>query len=378
MAWEEGLLREQRVAASHVGTHARLLSGPGTGKTLTMTRRICFLVQNQHVQPEDIMAVAFTRAAVRELRQRVEGELGVGNSPRISTLHSFALRQLLRNAGLITTPPQPLRIADDWEERNIILEDLKALLGLQRVNDARELLNELSADWQSLTADEADWESRFPDPRFLAAWREHHTVYGYSLRAELVYQLKRSLEQYGNFKLEGNIRHLLVDEYQDLNRCDLAVIHEIVSRGVELFVAGDDDQSIYGFRKAHPEGIRRFLRDYTGACDLSLELCKRCDEEILQLGLFVARQDTRRLEKTIRPERGRQGGEVKILRFPNQDLEASGIAIICYHLLHYHGLRPDDILILLRSEPLYVMPSLGRELRWRRHRGYKPLESDLW
>jgi len=350
MAWDDNLLPEQRTAAAHSGNHARLLAGPGTGKTLTLTRHICFLIIERDVSPQSILAVTFTRAASRELRQRVENELGEGQCPRISTLHSFALRQLLRNATRVTDLPQPLRIADDWEERKIILEDLKALLNLRRISDASNLLNELSADWQSLTADDADWERRFPNPHFLGIWREHRRIYGYTLRAELVYQLKKALELRGDFELEGPIENLLVDEYQDLNRCDLAVVHEIASRNVELFVAGDDDQSIYGFRKAHPEGIRRFPRDYNGTQELSLEICKRCDRDILELGLFVAQQDHRRVAKDIRPELGRGRGEVALLRFTNQDEEAEGIASLCTHLIGHHALQPDKILILLRSD----------------------------
>lgn len=350
MAWDDNLLPDQRTAAAHSGNHARLLAGPGTGKTLTLTRHICFLVAEQNVSPESILAVTFTRAAAWELRQRVKNELGEGRCPRISTLHSFALRQLLRNATRISDLPQPLRIADDWEERNIILEDLKVMLELKQISEARALLNELSADWQSLTAEEADWERRFPDPRFLGLWREHRQIYGYTLRSELVYQLKKALEQRGDFELESPFEYLLVDEYQDLNRCDLAVVQEIASRDVELFVAGDDDQSIYGFRKAHPEGIRRFPHDYAGAEDLSLEICKRCDSRILDIGLFVAQQDPRRIEKEIRSEPGRERGEVAILRFPDQDAEAVGIARLCDYLMTGHGLEPDDILILLRSD----------------------------
>lgn len=350
MAWDDDLLPEQRTAASHTDGHAKLLAGPGTGKTLTLTRHICFLVEELDVSPADILAVTFTRAAARELRQRVEGEVGEENCPRISTLHSFALRQLLRNAARIADLPQPVRIADDWEERNIILEDFKALLGLPTIREARNLLNELSADWQSLTADEADWERRFPDPRFLGMWREHRNTYGYTLRAELVYQLKKALQQRGDSELEDSFKYLLVDEYQDLNRCDLSVVQEVASRGVDLFVAGDDDQSIYGFRKAHPEGIRRFICDYEGAQDHPLEICKRCDRQILNLGLFVARQDPRRVDKEIRPEPGRGQGEVGVLRFPNQDAEAGGIAQLCAHLLQDHSLSPDDILILIRSD----------------------------
>lgn len=350
MPWDDGLLDEQRLAASHIGSHARLLAGPGTGKTLTLTRRICFLVEEFNVSPESILALTFTRAAAHELRKRVQKELGEERCPRISTLHSFALRQLLRNATRISDLPQPLRIADDWEERHIILEDLKSLLGLNHIDDARNLINELSADWQSLTADEEDWERNFPNPRFIGAWREHRGIYGYTLRSELVYQLKKALEQRGDFELEGLLEYLLVDEYQDLNRCDLAVVRVIASRNAELFIAGDDDQSIYGFRKAHPEGIRRFDRDYEGVRDLPLEICKRCDQDILELGLFVAEQDHRRSPKTIRPEPDRGRGEVAILRFRDQNEEALGIARLCQHLIVVHGLQPKNILILLRSD----------------------------
>jgi DNA helicase-2/ATP-dependent DNA helicase PcrA len=350
MAWDDDLLPDQRTAAAHVDNHARLLAGPGTGKTLTLTRHICFLIDERNVSPQSILTITFTRAAARELRQRVENELGEEQRPRISTLHSFALRQILRNAEQISALPQPLRIADDWEERNIILEDIKSLLNLRRISEARDLLNELSADWQSLTTEEPDWERRFPNPQFLGAWREHRRIYNYTLRSELVYQLKKALEQRGDFELERPIEYLLVDEYQDLNRCDLAVVREIASRNVELFIAGDDDQSIYGFRKAHPEGIRRFPRDYIGAQKLSLEICKRCDREILDMGLFVAQQDPRREAKEIRPESGRGQGEVALLRFRDQDAEAIGIAALCSHLMNFHDLDPDNILILLRSD----------------------------
>jgi len=126
MQWDEELTEEQRTAASHLGSPARVLAGPGTGNTRVLTRRIQFLIQEKEVPPEGILALTFTRAAAHELRQRLQSAMPGEPQPRVSTLHSFALRQLLRNAPTLITLPQPLRIADDWEERRIILEDIKA------------------------------------------------------------------------------------------------------------------------------------------------------------------------------------------------------------------------------------------------------------
>lgn len=342
------LLEGQRRAAQHAGSHARLLAGPGTGKTLTLTWRICFLINELNIPPESIFALTFTRAAAQELRQRISGALEGKPIPRISTLHSFALRQLLKNQHILTSLPAPLRIADDWEERNIIVEDLKTLLGLSRISEIQDLIKLLSADWESLNVEEEDWEENYPNPRFLDAWEKHRGIYGYTLRSELVYQLKKNLEFEADFSLENPINHLVIDEYQDLNKCDLSIIKYLEARGAEIFIAGDDDQSIYGFRKAHPEGIRKFPDDFPGSINLELQICKRCDRDILGLGLFIAEQDIQRIPKSIYPEPSAGAGEVRLLHFKNQDEEAHGIARLCKHLSDHYDL--NNILILLRSD----------------------------
>ncbi|MDY7077149.1 MAG: UvrD-helicase domain-containing protein [Chloroflexota bacterium] len=190
--------------------------------------------------------------------------------PRISTLHSYALRQLLRNSGLITSLPQPLRIADDFE-KNIIRADIAQMLGGLSDRQMRNKFAELSSDWQSLAVEDLGYQPA--DPRLMGAWQEHRKIYGYTLRSELVWQLKHAAEENPDeFDLEGNIQHLLVDEYQNLNKCDLAVIRILAERGAEVFCAGDDDQSIYGFRRAHPAGIRRFLDEYQPSTPLELDI----------------------------------------------------------------------------------------------------------
>ena len=349
MAWNDGLSEEQIRAASCCGQHTRLLAGPGTGKTKCLTAHAAFLAEERGVRPQDILLVTFTRAAAAHMRSEIEGLFGAATEkPRAMTLHSFALQTILRHPTR-THLPQPVRIADDYEERWIILEDLKAILELPGVDDARDRLNQLSADWERLTAQRADWEERFPDPRFLGAWREHRAVFGYTLRAELVYQLKTALAS-GELAIDDAPRHLLLDEYQDLNPCDLAVVAELAREGAELFCGGDDDQSIYGFRYADPTGIRRFPDDYRPNELVELQECRRCCQRVLDYALFVADQDTRRLAKPIHSVREGAHGDVRVLNFYNQDAEAWGIAELCRWLIESRGVSPEEILVLLRSD----------------------------
>jgi len=170
------------------------------------------------------------------------------------------------------------------------------------------------------------------------------------LRSELVYQLKKTIDQNPDFTFEQAYEHILVDVYQDLNRCDLAVVKQLSASGGEIFATGDDEQSIYGFRFAHPEGIRRFEKDYKPCELLNLEYCIRCDKKIIQLGEFVAKLDYNRIPKPLNPMPKANEGEVKILHFANEDEEANVIAIICRYLLDVSDYKPSQILLLLRSD----------------------------
>lgn len=342
---------DQIEAIDHIGSHARLLAGPGTGKTKTLTRRVLSLILQHNVDPETILLLTFTRLAAAQLRNEIKKVLEPLNKmiPQISTLHSFALRQILYNSKIIDTLPRPIRIADDWEERYIIQEDLKKVLNLKEIGDVQKLINQLSTDWETLRIDEIGWEQQFPNSAFLGAWRSHKDQYGETLRAELVYQLKKQLNQSRDFKLDREYKHILIDEYQDLNSCDLAIVNELAKRGAELFVAGDDDQSIYGFRFATPAGIRNFEQIYQNPKKLALEICFRCDKNILNSAEFVASLDPARLPKPTRPKDDAEDGEVLIIGFKDQNHEAESIAKKIKSLVEV-GTKPDQITILLRSD----------------------------
>lgn len=341
---------EQKAPINSKSDHQIVLAGPGTGKSFTILGYIVDLIRERKVDPSTILLITFTRAATNELKQKVRKELGQESElPSVFTLHGFSLRQLMKNAEKIKALPEGFSIANDFEERYIIMEDIKGLIKAEKIRDVKKLFNLLSANWETLNIEKGDWEVSFDNPEFLGAWQEHRNIYGYMLRSELVYQLKKALEQEQNIKIDNPIDYLIVDEYQDLNQCDLAIIEHLRNSGTKVFCAGDDDQSIYGFRFAYPEGIRNFLKDVPNSEGYKLAECFRCDENILTLALQVIGQDAKRIPKKLKSMSGLKG-DVKVLRFANQYDEAKKIAETIRKLVDEKSIPESEVIILLRSD----------------------------
>lgn len=345
-----GATPDQLRAIKHIGAHARLLAGPGTGKTFVLTRKVLWLIINEGIDPKNILSLTFTRLAAAQLKDDLKKVLTPNglSLPPVSTLHSFALKQILRNSAIIQELPSPIRVADDWEERYIIQEDIKKMINVKDIREVSGLFNRLSADWEQLRADETGWIDDFPNPKFIGALAQHKAVYGESMRSELVYKLKKSLEQNENFVLDNNYKYILIDEYQDLNACDLSVVRSLSKDGAFLFVVGDDDQSIYGFRFANPVGIRQFPEIYNDVQKLDLETCYRCDKNIMKQSEFVADQDIQRMPKVTKPRPEAEDGEVLIHKYLDQTQEANGVVSKIKKLIS-EGVPEEKIVVLSRS-----------------------------
>lgn len=353
MNWDEDLTDEQKAYAScDLDGHSVLIAGPGTGKTFTIVRKVAYMISEKKISPEDILIVTFTRAAAAELSQRLKEFLGNEEKmPYVSTLHSFAFRQLVLNQELIANYqlPTPIRVVDDWEENNLIFEELKDILECDK-QKIKEKFLELSADWDTLKADEDRHNNDRFTSNFLGVWNSHRKTYTYILRSELVYQVKKSIEQIGDFKLEKDFKYILIDEFQDLNRCDLGLIYALRDQESNICGIGDDDQSIYGFRFAYPDGIRNFKENFSSADMYKLMICQRCDKNIIKLSQLVADLDKDRVPKKLKPKEDAEDGEIHLYRFKNQFYEAKGISKICKTLIHEKKYSEDDILILLRID----------------------------
>jgi superfamily I DNA/RNA helicase len=223
---------EQNAILGHdAGRHDRILAGPGTGKSATV---IAWLT---HQNPDRARLLTFTRAATGELVQKLREREDI-DIERPSTIHAFCIAVLLRNGG-VGEFPRPFRMADDWETDNIVEPTLARRLQIGR-RDVVKLFSELAANWECLNPAEPTNVSEAARARFMGGWREHRQVMGYALLSELPYALRNALRDHPD--LEGVDYHVLVvDEYQDLNACDLDALRRIAVRGCAIIAAGDDD-----------------------------------------------------------------------------------------------------------------------------------------
>lgn len=341
---------EQQAACDHPhDRHARILAGPGTGKSMVLVSLLDRYAEC--LSSSQVLLLTFTRAATAELLGKVSRVSSTTPSP--STMHSFALSVLMKNGGLGLVP-EPLRIANDWEEDHVVVPSLqRRMCQDERILERktlRRLLRDMASNWQRLSPAIDEKLEPCLQNRFLGVWSEHRTIYGYTLLSEIPYRLLQALEQHSD--LEGTqFSVLIVDEYQDLNSCELAIIRSFSSLGCAVICAGDDDQSIYSFKHAHPVGIRRFTSEYLGAADYTLSVVQRCALSITEWANHVIQRDPNRPEKAplrSRPDAPR--GDVALLAFANEREEAEGVASLVSDLISTKGLAAEDILIMTRSD----------------------------
>jgi len=210
----------------------------------------------------------------------------------------------------------------------------------------------MSSNWESLVKEEDPGIDDSTRARFIGAWNEHREIFGYTLLAELPYALRNALND--NEKLKGtNFDLLLVDEYQDLNSCDLEILRFLsVKSECKIIGTGDDDQSIYSWRDAAPEGIRRFLKDYVNSYDYTLSISLRCHKKIIEWANYVIKGDPDRPKERsiLQPKENSADGEAALLSFGRDDFEAKGVAKLVEGLIKQEGVEAKDILILMRTD----------------------------
>lgn len=345
------LSREQQaIIEHHAGQHARVLAGPGTGKSFTAMVWLGQLVERH----DGIRAklLTFTRAATAEFAEKLRsgGLEEVIDAPQTVHAHALSILVGMQDHAL----PSPLRIPDGWETRHLVHPYLAK--GLRKTGHEadvpliRKLEDEMAAGWASLDPDRVLLTRLDPALRsaYVAAWNEHRRVFGYSLLAELPYRAGQALEDRGE-DYEPGLDLLIVDEYQDLNQADIRLITELSRLDVTIVAIGDDDQSIYGRRHAAPEGIRQFLDDFHTDASYPLTISRRCGRKILDAASeLIETAPDRAVKPTLSSPADATEGVFAYLRFSNTEAEAEGVARMVAHRVA-DGVPAERILLLARS-----------------------------
>ena len=299
----------------------RVIAGPGSGKTTCLKRRIQRLVQKDDVDSSTIFAGTFTRAIARELREALDAEV------QVSTLHSLAY-ELLRTHPAACQGMQ-LRFLLKFEEDALLYDVGQVAEALGDIYKRREALRLLQASRAKRT--------EYGNAAFAGAVRQWLQRHRGMLIGEVVYLCVTGLES--EDIPQRMFDHVVIDEYQDLTSAEQELVRLIWSGTGALTVMGDNEQSIYGFRFNHPEGIGDFHETWPECKDLTFIDNRRCGEQILKTAnLMMAEAGSQKPPMTSKSDRT---GDVKAVQWRTVDDEITGLA------QYINGRHEESFLVLV-------------------------------
>jgi DNA helicase-2/ATP-dependent DNA helicase PcrA len=349
------LTPSQRAAVEHIDGPLLILAGPGSGKTRVVTHRIANLLR-QGIPARQILALTFTNKAADEMKSRVE-LLAPGQSVWVSTFHRFCARLLREHAALVGLrenytiydssdslaalrraidelkidpshfTPQQISTAISWAKNNLIASDqyqprpghpLGTIVAKVYPAYQQRLLNSSAVDFDDLL-----------------------------LHVALMLRHNPELRE----TLDARYRYILVDEYQDTNLAQYAIVRALSVNYPNLSVTGDPDQSIYGWRGANLSNILEFEKDFPDVKVVRLEQNYRSTQAILRVAAELISHNKRRKEKGLFTENA-EGRPVRFASYPSGHDEADHIAARVAEEIRSGRRRPRDFAIFYRTNAL--------------------------
>ena len=331
----DGLTEPQLEAAAHVDGPALVLAGPGSGKTRVITRRVAWLL-HQGIPAWQVLALTFTNKAAGEMRERIDALLPSTMTNRrglfVATFHAFCARQMRNHAQLVGLD-SGFSIYDTSDQRSAMKEALSTS-NLDSGNwTPASMLSAVSKAKNDLkTAAACEEEAGDFYTRAVArAYQSYSKILRRNNAVDfddlllLTAELVRTNEAVRS-ELQNRFKYVLIDEYQDTNHAQFVIADGIANAHGNLFVVGDPDQSIYGWRGADVANILEFEEKYTGTKIISLGRNFRSTGHIVAAADALIRHNRRRKHKDLHTELG-DGEQVRMIRCQDERHEAEQIAL---------------------------------------------------
>ena len=354
----DGLNDAQKAAVAYTDGPLLVLAGAGSGKTKTLTHRIAYLLTHERVWPNEILAVTFTNKAAREMRERLAALIDQPNTrqfmPWMGTFHGICVRILRRDGPAIGVPSNFI-IYDEADRQGLIKQAMKQLsIAPDKLKPRSVSVAISNAKNDLLTPDDYAAAAQYPNQQHIAKIYDRYE----QLRSEagaldfddLLIETVRLLRDASEIrqKYRQYFKHILIDEYQDTNAAQYAIVKYLVNDARNICVVGDDWQSIYSWRGADFKNILNFERDFPGAKVIKLEQNYRSTGAILEAAQKVIAKNVERTDKKLWTAAG-NGAPVQVQAVRDESEEAYMVANRIAAQTSIGARRYGDFAVLYRT-----------------------------
>ena len=350
-------------AVKHRGTHLQIIASAGSGKTEVVSQRVADLLADG-VRPDGIVAFTFTERAASELKERIElrvvDRMGPGSIDQLSglfvgTIHAYCFRLLQ----LHVPEYENFDVLDENQLTAFACREASRL-GLRQFDENNRLFRSVARFLENVEVvdNELLAVDKLPED-FRSALTDYYAALGRYRLLTYGQQIRSAVEELGRpevaARVHDQLRHLIVDEYQDINPAQETLIGRLTGPHTELCVVGDDDQAIYQWRGSDVENIVTFADRYAPVTSFTITTNRRSRPEIVRTTNSFAKSIPDRLAKAMRSHRPSAGSAPRVVVWDAEDEQAEAGWItkkVCD--LHHAGLPYKDIGVLVRTRAAYA------------------------
>lgn len=356
----------QKQAINHYKGPAMVLAGPGSGKTFVITRRLQKLIINKKVNPENVLVITFTRAAANEMKERfvkllADEKIRLDVLPSFGTFHSIFFGILKDNFGYSSDS-----LIKDDEERQYLISILEKDKDIElSIENANLILSDIKAYKIAQEKGEKFAPKYLSKDKFDEIYEKYRNLLFNKKKLDFHDMIENCRDMLINHKevldyYREKYSFILIDEFQDINQEQYDII-KLICGSNNLFVVGDDDQSIYKFRGSRPKVMFDFQDDYKKAKLIILDRNYRCAKNIVSFSKKVINNNKERFKKSLKSDR-KEKGLIHINAFEDSNEENDYVVSIIKNILYDRSdMEQPRVAILYRTNILSI--SLVSRLR---------------